>query len=393
MTQRLSADGATWLPIADLVPWDRNPRKNDGEPVARVADSIRAFGFVAPIVVWRGGGRMVAGHTRLKALKSLLAADPSFVPPGAPGPGVARVVFHEFESEAKADLYALADNKLGELAAWDDEGVGEILSRFNDDEVALAGFDDEFEPPPPPDEDDVPEPPKVAVTQAGDLYQLGDHRLLCGDCRDAEGIARLLAGATADALITDPPYGISIVGRAGTAGNFPGTSAPRLKARPIHGDDSPFTPDHLLGLARHAILWGGNYFANRLPVGGKWLIWDKKEGAFQGSDLGDCEMAWTSLSGTSRLFHHTWQGMYRKGEGERAPRVHPTQKPVDLMRWCIEQAGSPALVLDTYAGSGSTLMASERLGLGCRAVEIDPIYCDVIVERWQSLTGKKAVRL
>jgi len=133
---------AVWLPVDALRPWDRNPRLNDGKPTERVAESLRHFGFVSPIVVWVGGNRMVAGHTRLKALRALLAEDPTFTPKGAPGPGLARVVFHEFESEAEADLFAMADNKLGELAGWDEERVAELRAEYGADELAIAGFDE-----------------------------------------------------------------------------------------------------------------------------------------------------------------------------------------------------------------------------------------------------------
>ena len=198
-----------------------------------------------------------------------------------------------------------------------------------------------------------------------------------------------MQGERADALITDPPYGISIVSKNGTAGNFPGTNAPRLKAAPIVGDDKPFDPAHLLGVADVVVLWGGNNFADKLNSSSKWLVWDKKDGAFEGSDLGDCELAWTNQQGASRLIHHTWQGMYRKGEGEREARLHPTQKPVALMEWCIEKMGitTGAIVADFYLGSGTTLIACERLGRKCRAVEISPAYCAVAIQRWVDVTN------
>ncbi len=134
---------SVWMPLDALKPWDKNPRKNDGVPVERVAESIRHFGFVAPIVVWRAEGRMVAGHTRLKAMRHIMAQDPSFVAKGAPGPGLVRVVFHGFANEHEADLFALADNKLGELADWDDDAVAAMLASYDQDEQSLAGFADE----------------------------------------------------------------------------------------------------------------------------------------------------------------------------------------------------------------------------------------------------------
>lgn len=208
------------------------------------------------------------------------------------------------------------------------------------------------------------------------------HRLLCGDSTKAEDVARLMGGEKAALLLSDPPYGIGIV-KSNTAGNFPGTMAPRLKATPLVGDDAPFDPQHLLGMATKLILWGANHYADKLPAKGKWLVWDKKEGAFEDSDLGDCELAWTSLRGACRLMHHTWQGMYRKGEGERLARLHPTQKPVALMAWCVEQAAIDrgTITLDCYLGSGTTMIAAEQTGRLCYGMEIESKYVAATLER------------
>lgn len=196
-----------------------------------------------------------------------------------------------------------------------------------------------------------------------------------------------------DAVVTDPPYGIGIVGAAGTAGNFPGTAAPRHKAQPIEGDDRPFDPRHLLGLAPRTVIFGAQHFAHLLPPHGKWLVWDKKDGAFRGSDLGDCELAWTDQDGAARLLHHTWQGMYRAGQGEGQARVHPTQKPVDLLIWCMEQIDAGLVIVDPYAGSGSTLIACERTDRVAWVMDIEPGYVDTMVARWEAHTGRLARRV
>lgn len=221
---------------------------------------------------------------------------------------------------------------------------------------------------------------------------VGGHRAMCGDVTSPADIHRLLDGHPPDMVITDPPYGVNIVGGQGTAGNFPGTSAPRLKARPMHGDDGAFDPSPCLALGVPTVLWGGNHFAATLPQGHHWLVWDKKDGAFEGSDLGDCELAWTNLGGiASRLHRQTWQGMYRAGVGEGEARVHPTQKPVALMAWSITQAGGGRVVLDPYAGSGSTLIAAHGLDRAARLMDIDAHYVDVICARFQRFTGTAPV--
>lgn len=182
-----SSDAAQWLRVDELTPWDKNPRRNDGEPVDAVARSLQRFGFVAPIIVWRERQRMVAGHTRLKALRALLArpeelddrgtviSGPRFTPRGAPAPGMARVVFHSFESEEQADLYALADNKLAELSKWDDDAVSELLAKFSDDEVSCVGFADEL---PVPDKlgDEVDAPVDAPRSVFGVIVECVDER-------------------------------------------------------------------------------------------------------------------------------------------------------------------------------------------------------------------------
>jgi len=131
-----------WVPLSELARWKKNPRKNDGAPVERVAESIKAIGFVAPIVVWTSRNEIRAGDTRAKALQLLLKRDRHFVPRGAPGVGVVPVRFFEFENEKAADLYAIADNRLNELATWDEKGVDEILKDYSDDDAYLVGFED-----------------------------------------------------------------------------------------------------------------------------------------------------------------------------------------------------------------------------------------------------------
>jgi len=217
-----------WLPVAELKRWAKNPRKN-AKAVPRVKLSIVRFGFVAPICIWTSKRRMVAGHTRLDAYEELVAENgPAWAPKNAPGPGLVKVTFHEFENEAEATAYAIADNRLGELAEWDEEARDELLEGLaTEGELELVdatGYDasDYVEDSDEhlvsfvagkTDPDDAPEPPKAPVTRTGDVITLGPHRLVCGDCRDADVVAVLVAGETMDLLWTDPPYGVSYVGK------------------------------------------------------------------------------------------------------------------------------------------------------------------------------------
>lgn len=256
-----------------------------------------------------------------------------------------------------------------------------------------------------------------AVVKAGQVWQLGAHRLCCGDAAD---VADLIADANIALTLTDPPYGINIVrgmeevegqpdagrvrqrggrqpgerrGKVWQGGVRPTTKRPAVEPRlymPVTGDDQPFDPTALLGVGRNQIIFGGGYFAQKLPEGTAWVCWDKGisvEASFSGFEL-----AWTSFPGHYRLYRHLWSGMMRAGprDVELADRVHPTQKPVAVLEAILRdftKAGDS--VCDPYIGSGSTLIACERTDRTCYAVEIEPRYCDVVIQRWEAYTGGK----
>ena len=250
MTDRLAA--AYWTPIKELAKWARNPRKNESA-ISQVARSIRKYGFVAPIVVWQSRSQIVAGHTRIVALESLLAQDRAFVPRDAPGAGLVPVRFHEFADESEAAAYALADNKLSELADWDEGMLGQILGELRSiDETLLAhtGFGDaEIEAlirqasgsgpiqgageDPGAQIDRATEMQEKWRTAPGQLWEIPSaavpgrtHRLLCGDSRRAEDTLRVMDGDNARWCWTDPPYGVEYeVGLPTTCASR--TTAPR----------------------------------------------------------------------------------------------------------------------------------------------------------------------
>jgi site-specific DNA-methyltransferase (adenine-specific) len=204
-------------------------------------------------------------------------------------------------------------------------------------------------------------------------YEHGGITIYHGDCRDV--LPDVWFGV--DLLLTDPPYGINAVQRGRTFGTS--NACATNEYIPVHDDDKPFDPAHLLAF-RRAILWGANHYADKLPSESCWLTWDKRDGT-KSNPLADCELAWTNLGGPARLFSHRWMGMIR--ESERDKRMHPTQKPVALMRWCIAQAALAvnSVIVDAYMGCGPVLVAAKEFGHFAIGIEIEERYCEIAAKR------------
>jgi ParB-like chromosome segregation protein Spo0J len=382
-----------YRPISALLPYKNNPRTHSDEQVDRLAKSLERFGWTNPVLV-DGANGVIAGHGRLLAARKLgIEAIPCIELSGL--------------SEAQKRAYIIFDNKSALDAGWDADllriEIGSLQSMNFD--LSLTGFS-EIEigdilaerTAGLTDPDEVPEPPAESVSQLGDLWLLGRHRLLCGDATNTTEVEKALAGVIPDLANCDPPYGISIVKCGSIEGAKPFGSIGGWKIvkpgvyAPVLGDESTDTAIasyHILveiGVPA-IVLWGGNYFANALPPSRGWLVWDKENtGTFA-----DAELAWTNQDTITRLLRHQWSGLIKASErGEK--RVHPTQKPVALAEWVVDKVAPEAKsIADLFSGSGSTLMAAERKGLQFFGMELAPAYCDVAVLRWQAFTGKIAI--
>lgn len=199
--------------------------------------------------------------------------------------------------------------------------------------------------------------------------QIGDCRLILGDCLE---VMPLLGEF--DAVVTDPPYGIGYA-HGGGGGKLARSTV--LAKMPIAGDDKKFDPAPWIN--QPAILWGGNHFADRLPATQSWIAWDKRCADYS-NDQADCELAWTNLGFPARMFRHVWNGMLR-GSESKVPRVHPTQKPIALMEWCLDFMPKAQTILDPFMGSGTTLVACAKMGRKGTGIELDPDYFEIACER------------
>ena len=387
--------------VKDLKPYEKNPRKND-DAVQYVANSIKEFGFRVPIVI-DSDNNIVCGHTRWKACKKLKIDT------------VPCVVADDL-TEEQIRAYRLADNKVGEKAEWDLALLDTELAEIETIDMTLLGFDDkEEEAPQEVVEDDFDEePPEEPKAKYGDLYQLGKHRLMCGDSTNIDDVQKLMNGEKADLLLTDPPYGVNIVNTNGkeqgvvsgekprvlkfgsTRGKYSKALVGATKYLPIIGDESTETAEKSFDVAKRVsniqVVFGGNYFTDFLPASRCWFVWDK--GQPDGTPFAQCELAWVSKDGNAKLFKRLWSGLCREGDRktEGVKRIHPTQKPVSLCCDIIKQFECES-VLDLFGGSGSTLIACEQMEKTCYMMELSPNYIDVIINRWETFTGQKAVKL
>lgn len=363
----------TYKKTEDLIPYARNSRTHNEAQVAQIAASIKEFGWTNPILL-DGQNGIIAGHGRVLAAQKL---GESKVP--------TIELAHMTDTQKRA--YIIADNKLALNAGWDNELLAVEFEDLKDAgyDLGLTGFSlDEINAltleiinEGLTDEDAVPDVPDETTTKLGDIYKLGNHRLMCGDSTFIDDVEKLMQGTYPDLVHTDPPYGMNAVSKSSVLKKNYKTD--------ILGDNNPDVAKDAFNLiyglypeAKH-IWWGANYYCSALPDSECWLVWDKNNGQ---NDQTDCELAWANFRSVVRQFTQS---------SEKTNRVHPTQKPVSLMEWIIKRFKlSAKTIADFFGGSGSTLIAAEKNGIQAFIMEFDPKFCDVIVKRWEDFTGKKA---
>jgi DNA modification methylase len=388
-------------PVERLIPYARNARTHSDEQVAQIAASIAEFGWTNPIVAG-SDGIVIAGHARLQAARKLGMTEVPVI-----------VLDHLNETQRRA--LVLADNRLALNAGWDEEMLRVELTALEEEgfNLDVVGFTDaELEDllrdadtvtPGGTDEDAVPEAPESAVTAPGDVWLLGDHRLLCGDSVQLDVVEKVLAGGLADMVFTDPPYNV----------NYGATMKDKLrgKKRKIANDNlgdgfEQFLRDvcaNLLALTKGAIYVCMSsselHTLHRAftESGGHWstfVIWAKNTFTMGRSDYQ--RQYEPILYGWKVGTDHFWCGARDQGDvwlvkKPVANDLHPTMKPVELVERAVRNSSkSRDTVLDPFGGSGSTLIACERSGRQARLIELEPKYCDVIVRRFQEYAGKVA---
>lgn len=372
--------------IDELIPYVNNSRTHSADQVQQIAASIKEFGWTNPLLL-DGENGIIAGHGRLQAARLL-------------GEKEVPTIQLDGLTEMQKKAYIIADNKLALNAGWDNELLGiEItdLKEFGFD-IDLLGFNEEElkafsveEVEGLTDEDAIPDFLDEPITKLGDIYQLGNHRLMCGDSTNVDAVETLVNNNKIDLCYTDPPYGINEKGdRSKRGGLAQGNNLKDFKDDSIdYAVEAYQIVEGVLNIPRQ-VWWGANYYCHALPQSNNWFVWDKRVEEKQKDTQSDCELAWIKSKWSSvRIFRHLWKGLI-KGSEHGKKRVHPTQKPVALAEWSFDYFKEVSSVLDLFGGSGSTLIACEKTKRTCYMMEFEPHYCDVIVQRWEEFTGKKA---
>lgn len=393
--------------IDELIPYEHNAKLHPPEQIRKLVRSFDEFGRIVPAGI-DADGHLIFGHGRILAARE--RGDKDF-------PCV--VIDHLSEDQRRAFVHA--DNLLAESDTDAEILRSEMIAlQAAGFDISLTGFDpDGLQLGEDPANDDSCEPSDTKPfdadltaaaephTKRGQVFQLGRHRLMCGDSTCSADVDRICPQRI-KLCLTDPPYGISIVKAQSVGGASPNTIKgathgagygiiPASKFMPITGDKDTSVFLGALPLilkkTENQIVFGGNYYASALKNSPCWLVWDKENG---GSIFADVELAWTSFNSHARIYRWKWNGMIRQGDrnSEGATRSHPTQKPVGLLSEILTDYSAEAeSVFDPFGGSGSTLIACEKTGRSCFVMEIEPYYCDVIINRWEQFTGEKAVLL
>ena len=388
------------LPLGQIIPYARNPRRNE-KAVATVAASIAEFGWRQPIVV---DEHMVvlAGHTRLEAARQLgLETAPVHIAKGL--------------TEAQARAFRIMDNRSSENAEWDNALLGLELGDLLEAEfdLGLTGFSDEELTAlmngladdgsgPQEGEDEVPETPETPVSRPGDLWVLGNHRLLCGDSTVATDVERLLGTVKPLLMATDPPYGVDY---DPSWRNQAGAAKTKRTGKVLNDDNADWREAWALFPGDVAYVWHGALHAatvaESLEVAGftirSQIVWAKDRLVLSRGDYHwQHEPCWYAVKKTGKGH---WAGDRKQttlwqiaNRDQDADTIHGTQKPVECMRRPILNNSSPGqAVYEPFMGSGTTLIAAETTGRVCLGIELDPAYVDVAVKRWQRFTGQQAV--
>jgi DNA modification methylase len=401
--------------IDTLKEYACNPRQISDLEFHQLCENLIAYGFLDPLVVDQDNV-VLGGNQRLRAAKHLISQgiiDFSEVPvfrietKGEQHKAEVNLLLNNhhgsYDMTALAGLIDELDIKIDDLPALGFSGVDLDDLNVSIDNLAVGDYDESKD-------DEIPEIDKTPVVKEGELWLLGEHRLLCGDCTVEANVQRLMDGKKADMVFTDPPYGMNLNTDYSNIHGTKGFQKERgyiggKKYDEIRGDDTAFDPTFIISgyeQCKEIFLWGADYYCHKLPALGSWLVWDKRsnedtdEKIVESRDkgVGSCfELCWSKARHKREIVRVMWNWIFGTEKEPEKHRVHPTQKPTRLADWFINKYSKEnGLTIHLFLGSGTTLIACEKTNRVCFGLEIDPWYCTVILQRYLDYTGKQPTR-
>lgn len=393
-----------YINIDELTLDEKNAKIHNSEDLKVIEKSIRKYQFCDPIGVWGEKNLIVEGHGRYYACKNL---------------GIKSIPCIRLDhlTDKQRQEYAIVHNKSTMLTGFNEDILKEVLPNIGLEDFKFDfGLDFDIEDK-EVEEVEIPSLPKEPKAKLGDIYLLGNHRLMCGDSTKSEDVAKLMDGIKADMIFTDPPYGMNLNtdwSNAKSKLQFykeKGCQGQGNKYEKVIGDNDDFTPALITTIFNNfdycseIFIWGADYYPELLKNYklGNMFVWDKRSNDDTNTDYisksdkmfgSQFELCWSKSKHRKQIARVKWAGIFGTEKEFDKARVHPTQKPTALAGWFINKYSKENnLIVDLYGGSGSTLIACEQLNRYCYMMELDPKYCDVIIERWQNYTGKKAIKL
>ncbi len=379
--------------LSELKPLENNPRKISNENLERLGRDIENLGNFKPLIC-DIDFTILGGNQKYKKLLEKYGAG--------------------YEVEVSVPEKPLTEKQRKEVVILDNKHRGEddidMLMKDYSDTLESLGFDDLIPEPEIEVKEDNYEEPEDLQTDIvlGDIFQLGNHRLMCGDSTKIEDVEKLMGGQKADMVFTDPPYGIDLdTDYSGMPFRWNDKEMYQNKFKKVEGDSKPFNAGVIFTLfpkVKELFLWGADYYTYSLPnsgADGTWYCWDKREddeGESYDKMLGSpFELCWGKKKRGKKFIRMRWASFLHSDatNGESSSnRVHPTQKPIALSSWFITRFSEEGWnIVDIFGGSGGCLLACEQTNRKCYMMELDPHYCQVIIDRWEKLTNKKAKKL
>jgi len=380
------------IKLSSITPDDKNNNKHTAYGMDLLEKSVNKVGIIESITV-SNDDKIISGNARHEVIGKNFTKEALVIETDGTQPIIIKRTDIESDTKQFYEASILANTTSKKNIDFDMEVIDSLAVEYDIDVVDL-GVDIVNEEILEAEEDDFNGvAPKEPITVLGDLYEIGEHRLLCGDSTDSDQVAKLIGNKKIDFIWTDPPYGINEKGdRSKRGGLAKGNNLPDFKDDTIQyaidAFNQPFNID-----VKNQVWFGANYYCHTLPQTANWLVWDKRVEDNQRDNNSDCELAWVKSNFSSiRIFRHLWKGMLKDSErGEK--RVHATQKPIALVEFCINEYNKDCkVVLDYFGGSGVCMVASHQLKKQNLTMEFEPHNCDVIVSRMIKLDSTLPIK-